>query len=120
MVTLYGLKTCDTCRKARRALEAHAIDVRFIDLRADGIDAAQLERFLNEAGWQRLLNKQSTTWRGLDAAAKQDLDETRARQLLRAHPTLIKRPLLDSGAGLVVGFDAARYDALAQTLKSTP
>ncbi|WP_106479103.1 ArsC family reductase [Phytohalomonas tamaricis] len=119
MITLYGLKNCDTCRKARRALASHNVDIHFVDLRAEGIDDQQLDRFLHEAGWQRLLNKQSTTWRSLDDSDKQNIDEAKARQLLRNHPTLIKRPLLDSGESLVVGFDADRYDALAEAAKTS-
>ncbi|WP_110675175.1 ArsC family reductase [Salinicola sp. RZ23] len=110
--TLYGIKTCDTCRKARRQLADQGIEYRYHDLREDGLDAELLDRLLTAADWQTLLNTRSTTWRGLDDSDKQNVDAVRARELMLAHPTLIKRPLLAQGEGLIVGFDSARYAAL--------
>ncbi|WIX32007.1 ArsC family reductase [Salinicola sp. JS01] len=107
--TLYGIKTCDTCRKARRQLADQGVEYRYHDLRADGLDADLLDRLLAAADWQTLLNTRSTTWRGLDDHAKQDVDATRARALMLEHPTLLKRPLLAHGETLIVGFDPARY-----------
>ncbi len=96
---LYGIPTCDTCRKARKALEAAGQEVRFHDLRAQPLSAEQLARF-HAAFGDKLLNRASTTWRGLDEAARAQpvLD------LLQAHRTLIKRPIIE-GAELTLGWD---------------
>lgn len=96
---LYGIPTCDTCRKARKALEAAGQEVRFHDLRAQPLSAEQLARF-HAAFGDKLLNRASTTWRGLDEAVRAQpvLD------LLQAHPTLIKRPIIE-GAELTLGWD---------------
>ncbi|WP_110666991.1 ArsC family reductase [Salinicola halophilus] len=110
--TLYGIKNCDTCRKARRLLDERGIDFRFHDLRDDGLDAATLDAFLARTDWQTLLNTRSTTWRGLGAADKEALDRDRARELMLAHPTLIKRPLLVRGDTLVVGLNRSAYEGL--------
>ncbi|KXS39705.1 MAG: hypothetical protein AWU55_80 [Halomonadaceae bacterium T82-2] len=105
MMTLYGIKSCDTCRKARKALDARGIAHGYHDLRADGLDAATLDRFIALAGLETLLNTRSTTWRGLDEAERQAArdDAGRARALILAQPTLLKRPLLDTGETLIVG-----------------
>ncbi len=88
----YGLKSCDTCRKARKALASAGHDVTYIDVREDGVPAADLARFLDAFG-EALVNRKSTTWRGLSQAEKQQspLD------LLDANPTLMKRPVIDAG-----------------------
>ncbi|MDQ2089246.1 arsenate reductase family protein [Marimonas arenosa] len=100
---LYGLKTCDTCRKALKSLG----DVTFVDVRAEGVPAEVMARAF-EAFGGKLLNTRSTTWRGLSAAE-------RARpplELLAAHPTLMKRPLIAAGHDLYLGWDKAVQDAL--------
>ncbi|OLO06008.1 MULTISPECIES: ArsC family reductase [Salinicola] len=117
-ITVYGIKTCDTCRKARRQLDADNVAYRYHDLREDGLDPQHLDQFLRHVDWQTLLNTRSTSWRQLDAADKKPLDAERARELMLANPTLIKRPVLQrSKPGtddtLIVGFDPARYAALA-------
>lgn len=117
--TLYGLKQCDSCRKARRLLDELGVDYRFIDLRADATDAngqlddALLDRFLAAVPWETLLNRRSTTWRQLEASDREALDAAKARTLLRQHPTLLKRPLLATESDIIVGFDNTRYSALA-------
>ena len=118
MNTLYGINNCDSCRKARKALDAQGIDYRYHDLRDDGLDRERLTRFLAMADLATLLNTRSTTWRQLDASDKQPLDAERARELMLANPTLIKRPVLqrtnsENDDTLIVGFDPARYAALA-------
>ncbi|MEQ8798650.1 MAG: arsenate reductase [Salinisphaeraceae bacterium] len=110
-VILYGLKNCDTTRKAGQWLATAGIDHAFVDLRADGLDPTRLDAWLAQAGWETLLNRRSTTWRELPDNDKQAIDAERARNLLRAHPTLIKRPVLEHGGNLLVGFTAARYEA---------
>ncbi|MEZ5715673.1 MAG: ArsC/Spx/MgsR family protein [Paracoccaceae bacterium] len=108
-MVLYGLKTCDTCRKALAALENAGVDVAFRDVRSDGVPAAVMARAL-EAFGEKLLNTRSTTWRGLDAAerARPPLD------LLADHPALMKRPLIETGGNLYLGWDKAVQDALSK------
>ena len=102
MVTLYGLKSCDTCRKALRELENAGFSVVFRDIREDPLDDGLRQRFLAAFG-DSLLNRRSTTWRSLPDA------ERRASpgQLLAEHPTLMKRPVIDSGGVLTLGWDEA-------------
>ena len=101
MLTVYGLKSCDACRKARKALAGR--EHRFHDLREDGLDGAMLDRWIGAVGWEALLNRRSTTWRALDDAEKAGLDAGRARGLMLAHPTLVKRPVIDDGGRVTVG-----------------
>lgn len=108
-ITLYGIKNCDTVKKARDWLAAQAIDYRFHDFRADGLTTAQVTDWLNEIGLESLINKRSTTWKELDEKAKASFDEKTAVALVVANPTLIKRPLLDTGKQKIVGFKAAEY-----------
>lgn len=112
MLTLYGIKNCDTVKKARAWLAQHDIAYRFHDLRADGLDAARLQRWVKAVGWETLLNTRGTTWRQLPDADKQALDATGAIKLMLAHPTLIKRPVVEHGATVIVGFNAATYSKL--------
>lgn len=118
--TLYGLKQCDSCRKARRQLDDLGISYRFVDLRADAtntegqLDDELLDQFLSHISWETLLNRRSTTWRQLSEAERESLDADKARTLLRQYPTLLKRPLLAIGNDIIVGVDKARYLALAQ------
>ncbi|HIP78710.1 MAG TPA: arsenate reductase [Kiloniellaceae bacterium] len=116
MITIYGLKNCDSCRKAKAWLEAERDAVRLHDLRDDGVPAAELDGWLARLGWERLLNRRSTTWRGLPSEEKQSLDGAAAKRLMLAHPTLIKRPVIRAGEHLVVGFSAAEQSALQEAL----
>lgn len=104
MLTFWGLKTCDTCKKALKWLDAEGIGHDVKDVRSDGVPADDLNRWLDAVGWEVLVNKASTTWRGLDDADKANLDNAKAKALLAAHPTLIKRPVFDAGETVVVGF----------------
>ena len=101
---VYHLKTCDTCRKAITALRAAGHDPALTDMRADGVDAATLERWMGAVGRAVLLNTRSTTWRGLDEAARADLDDAKAVALLLDYPTLIKRPVIETGGTVHVGW----------------
>lgn len=112
MFTLYGIKNCDTCRKARKAMDGTGIPYQFHDLREDGLSAALLEHILEKVPVVEALNKRSTTWRNLSDEEKEGVDANRARELLLAHPTLLKRPLLDTGDEILVGYRDGDYDAL--------
>lgn len=96
---LYGIKTCDTCRKALKALQGAGREVSFVDVRADGVPAAELARFYGEFGAD-LLNTRSTTWRGLDASER----SAEPLSLLAEHPTLMKRPVIDDGGVVTLGW----------------
>jgi len=110
VITFYGIPNCDTVRKARRWLEDHGIEYRFHDFRASGIERERLDRWLREAGCARLLNRRSATWRGLaaDERARAN-EEAGCLDLLLAHPTLIRRPVVEHPGGLLVGFDPDRW-----------
>ncbi|MBY4678030.1 ArsC family reductase [Marinobacterium arenosum] len=112
MITMYGIKNCDTIKKARKWLEARGIDYRFHDYRADGLDEAQLRGWCDELGWEQLLNKRGTTWRQLPDAVKASIDGDSAIQVMLDNPAAIKRPLLDSGAQRTLGFKEAEYQTL--------
>ena len=105
MLTVWGLKTCDTCKKALKWLADEGISHAVKDVRADGVPASELARWVDAVGWETLVNKSSTTWRGLADAAK-------AKALLAAHPTLIKRPVFVVGDDIIVGFRDAQKNAL--------
>jgi arsenate reductase len=110
MTTLYGIKNCDTVKKARTWLEQHKVDYRFHDLRADGLTATQVSSWIAEIGLESLINKRSTTWKELDEATKTTFSEATAPEIVSANPTLIKRPLLDTGKQKHVGFKDAEYE----------
>lgn len=114
MLTIYGIKNCDTMRKARGWLDAAGLAYRFHDYRTDGIDEAQLRRWVARIGWEKLLNRAGTTFRALPEAEKAGLDEARAIALMRAHPALIKRPVLEADEALLVGFKPELYAPLAR------
>ena len=113
MLTLYGLKTCDTCRKARAWLDQRGLLYRFHDFRADGFDAATLERLEAAPGWEALLNRRSTTWRGLAESERAGANRDKALALMLAHPALIKRPVLECEDGrILLGFSPEAYGEL--------
>ena len=101
---IYHLKTCDTCRKAIKALKDAGHEPTLIDVRADGVDRATLERFETELGYEALVNKRSTTWRGLSDAEKSGLSRQSAIALLLENPTLMKRPVIDADGALTIGW----------------
>lgn len=109
MLTIYGIPNCDTCKKTRKWLEANSVEHRFYDLRVDGLEKAALARWAESAGWQKLLNTRSTTWRGLPETDRQDMNEKRALELMLEHPTLVKRPVLEMKNIVIVGFSAEAY-----------
>ena len=103
-LTVYHLKTCDTCRKAIKAMTAAGHELTLIDVRADGVPSADLVRIEKAVGWEKLLNTRSTTWRGLSDEDKADMGSGKAIALMGEHPTLIKRPVIDRGALITVGW----------------
>ena len=111
-ITLYGIRNCDTMRKARQWLDAHGVDYQFHDYRKDGLDEEQLRAWVDELGWEALLNKRGLTWRKLPPEVREAIDKESAIQIMRENPAIIKRPLLDLGDRRVVGFDEARYAEL--------
>lgn len=111
---LYGIKTCDTVRKARKFLDNQNVEYRFHDFRQDGLPPGHIDRWLKQVDWNLLLNQRGTTWRQLPETAKADLDADKVKALMLENPTLIKRPVLEIGTRVEVGFDAARYRELVQ------
>jgi len=112
MLTLYMISNCDTCRKARKALDEKALLYKTHDLRKDGLSAALLEHILNRAPLVDVINKRSKTWRELSEEEK-DYDANSARQLLLTYPTLLKRPLLEQDDGtILIGYRDGDYDKL--------
>lgn len=101
---VYHLKTCDTCRKAIKALREAGHVPELIDVRADGVDAPTLARLMAAVGRDRLLNTRSTTWRGLAETERADLDDAKAFALIAAYPTLMKRPVVERDGQVYVGW----------------
>ncbi|WP_116812644.1 ArsC family reductase [Steroidobacter cummioxidans] len=111
MTTLYGIKACDTMKKARTWLDEHGVKYEFHDYKVSGIDREHLEAWCKKAGWETVLNRAGTTFRKLPDADKADLNERKAIALMLAQPSMIKRPVLEKGAKLLVGFKPAEYQA---------
>ena len=109
--TIHGIKACDTMKKARFWLDAASIAYHFHDYKTQGIDEATLRAWVTQIGWEKLLNRAGTTFRKLPDAARADLDAEKAIALMRAQPSMIKRPVLASGKTLLVGFAPAQYAA---------
>ncbi len=109
MTTLYGIKNCDSVKKARKWLEEQGIEFNFHDFRVDGLDAGQVKSWVSQLGWEQLVNKRSTTWKQLDDETKANLSNESVVSVVLEHPTLIKRPLLDQDSHYSVGFKAADY-----------
>ena len=103
-VTVYGIPNCDTVKKARDWLTACGVDYAFHDYKKSGADAAQLARWCDAAGWEKVLNRAGTTFRKLPDADKADLDAVKAVALMAANPSCIKRPVVEHAGGLLVGF----------------
>ncbi len=112
MTTIYGIKNCDTMKKARNWLEERGIAHRFHDYKAEGIDRAHLECWSDDKGWETLLNRAGTTFRKLSDADKADLSRDKAIDLMLSQPSLIKRPVLETESGITVGFKPEIYAAL--------
>jgi arsenate reductase len=110
-VILYGIRNCDTMKKARAWLDRHGVVYDFHDYKTAGIDRDRLSRWVGKVGWEVLLNRVGTTFRKLPDAEKESLSEKRALVLMLAQPSIIKRPVLESGSKLLVGFKPELYEA---------
>ncbi|HEY1544498.1 MAG TPA: ArsC family reductase [Xanthobacteraceae bacterium] len=108
-VTIYGIKNCDTMKKARVWLDQHGVTYAFHDYKAAGIERASLEGWARKVGWETLLNRAGTTFRALPATDKDGITEKKAIALMVAQPSMIKRPVLDIGGKLLVGFKPEQY-----------
>ena len=110
-VELYGIPNCDTMKKARSWLDAHGVAYAFHDYKKEGVAEDRLRRWVGIAGWEVVLNRSGTTFRKLPESERIDLDADRAVALMLAQPSMIKRPVLDTGETLLVGFKPDRYEA---------
>jgi arsenate reductase len=108
-ITIYGIKNCDTMKKARAWLDGHRIPYGFHDYKTEGIAKDKLKRWSDELGWETLLNRAGTTFRKLPDADKEGLTERKALALMLAQPSMIKRPVLELGGKVVVGFKPETY-----------
>lgn len=112
---LYGIRNCDTVKQARAWLEQQGVAYDFHDYKSAGIDAGRLEHWCAEVGWQALLNRAGTTFRKLEPSHRESLDEKKARALMLAQPSMIKRPVLDLDGKLLVGFKPEQYERALAT-----
>ena len=110
--TVYGIRSCDTMRRARRWLDERDVEHAFHDYKTQGLDAARLERWAARVGWDQLLNRRGTTWRRLDPAERDGIDAAKAIGLMAAHPSLVRRPVVERGDEVIVGFDDTLWTKL--------
>ena len=108
-VQIYGIKACDTMKKAFTWLDDHGIDYQFHDYKKEGASAAALRRWIDALGWETVINRRGTTWRKLPESLRQSMDAEQAVQAALDNPSLIKRPMLETGKLLEPGFKPARY-----------
>lgn len=108
-ITLYGIKNCDTMKKARTWLDGQGIAYHFHDYKAEGVTSENLQRWSAECGWDTVLNRAGTTFRALDDTQKADLDQAKAVALMLAQPSMIKRPVLEADGRIIIGFKPERY-----------
>lgn len=110
-VTIFGIKNCDTMKKARTWLDNHDVAYRFHDYKAEGIDRAHLDAWSDDAGWETVLNRAGTTFKKLPDADRADLTKEKAIALMLSQPSMIKRPVLEADGKLLVGFKPEAYAA---------
>ena len=116
MITVYGLKTCDTTKKSLKWLERREVPHRYLDVRADGVDLERITLWAMEVGWDVLMNRGSTTWRNLPDVIRENVNEDTALALMVENPTLIKRPVIEIEAGLIVGFKPSQQRELEEVI----
>jgi len=114
MIELYGIPNCDTMKKARKWLKANGVDYEFHDYKKLGVAEEKLQSWVKQAGWESVLNKRGTTWRKLDDTIRKSMDEASAIKAMLDNPSMIKRPILESGSTLLIGFNEADYLRLIQ------
>lgn len=112
MLKLYGIKNCDSVKKAKLWLEANHLPYVFHDFKTDGLAPELLQHFIAQSHWETLLNRRSTSWKQLSDSQRHQLSDATAADLMLAVPTLIKRPVLDNGTRILIGFDAEQYLSL--------
>lgn len=116
LLTLYGIASCDTCRKARKWLAQQSYEYEFHDLREDGLDIQLLERWAKRISWEKLLNTRSLTWRKLPEVDRADMSKNKALASMLEQPTLVKRPVLECAQFIAVGFSPDNYKAIFMQL----
>ncbi len=109
LLILYGINSCDTCRKAKKWLESQSYEYRFHDLREDGLDVETLNRWVGRIDWQKLLNTRSLTWRKMPEVDRADMSEDKALKSMLENPTLVKRPVLECSRFIAVGYSPNNY-----------
>lgn len=112
MITIYGIANCDTIKKARKWLDEHDIEYRFHNYKKEGLDESLLRAWVDELGWEALLNKRGMMWRKLDDETKSSIDEAGAIRVMLETPSIIKRPVLDAGDSRYVGFNVDTYQKI--------
>jgi Spx/MgsR family transcriptional regulator len=112
MIKIYGIPNCDTIKKARKWLESHDIGYEFHDYKKLGVPENKLKNWVKQSGWEAVLNKRGTTWRKLDENIKNNIDPASAITIMLDNPSIIKRPILESGRTLIIGFTESDYQQL--------
>lgn len=112
MATIYGIRNCDTMKRAMAWLNDHHVEYEFHDYKKNGVGSDTLKRWSAQVGWEKLLNTRGTTWRKLTEEQRADMNESKAQQLMRQQPSLIKRPVLTHDGRILVGFDEKAWAAL--------
>jgi len=111
MTTIYGIKDCDTMKKAFKWLDDHGVEYEFHDFKKAGLDEKQLKTWVKQVGWEALVNRRGLTWRKLPEAEREGINEARAIKLMLANTSLVKRPVLANRKKLLVGFKPDEYAA---------
>ena len=117
MIKIFGIKNCDTCRKAIKWLETEGFKYQFYDLRLDELKISAINKWIEKIGLETLLNSRSTTWRNLPSKIKENLDKETAVQLMKEFPTLIKRPVFNIGSKFCVGYTLKSKEFLVNEIK---
>jgi len=112
MIKIYGIPNCDTIKKARKWLESHDVAYEFHDYKKLGVSENKLKNWVKQAGWETVLNKRGTTWRKLDEKIKNNIDQESAIRIMLDNPSIIKRPVLEAGKILIIGFKESEYQRL--------
>ncbi len=112
MIKIYGIPNCDTMKKARKWLEKNNLNYEFHDYKKQGVPKSNLEKWVKKSGWENVLNKRGTTWRKLPDEVKNSINATTSIQIMLDSPSIIKRPILENGKTVLVGFKADEYQTL--------